>query len=170
MHLSYFLWFFLSIYIVFLLLPFARAEEVPQGVLSIESDHTQFDPQQARAMYEGNVVITRSDLSIHAEHAVLTEASENRQGSIQLTGAPALFELKSAIHGTISGRAGAIDYHMATNIVKLRGKAWLRQSHREFSGDLIVYNMDTQHVSARSDTKSDADVSDQEKPNVLAFQ
>ena len=126
------------------------APEVQQGVLSIESDHAAFDPQQAKATYTGNVIITRSDLSIQAERAVFTEATPDQPGTLAISGSPVRFTLETTAHTAISGHATMMHYDLSSNIVELRQQAWIQQGNRQFSGDVIVYNINTQYMVAKS--------------------
>lgn len=122
--------------------------------IDIEADDGWFELKEGRYHYEGNVVVTRDRMVIHADLAEIVTS----EGDIQWVlarGTPATFRQEKADgSGTIRGRAGDMKYEADAELVRLIGDAWVEQDGDELSGPTIVYNTRTERAQVGSEQDS----------------
>jgi lipopolysaccharide export system protein LptA len=107
--------------------------------------------------FDGNVVITRGSIKIHADHArvyqIPSAAKDPNAGKfshIVLTGKPAhMQQLRDGDCGLMSADANTIDYKPLTNLAELTGGVKVVQAGRgESHSEHMLYNTDTGEMEA----------------------
>ena len=136
--------------------------------MRVQADYAEFDSQKDEAIYSGNVEITRDDLVIFGDQAIVNNSvDQSGNQKIKITGSPVRLKLKDKQGELISGKALIVFYDQVTNLIELRQKAFLQQKHRELYGDYINYNSDTEHVLAK--TIKDASVKSDGRVNLVIY-
>lgn len=129
-------------------LPKAR---IAQGGYVIQADEaraTGLDFDNSTWIFNGKVRINTPDGSSNAEHATVRFANKQIL-EIHIAGQPATFEQHNADQQTLAqGRAGAIDYDVQKNTVRMSQQAWVKYGQNEFTGTTVVYDITNQRVLA----------------------
>lgn len=124
--------------------------------IEIEADAAEQNETEGTITYRGNVVITQTNITIHANQVLI--ASEKLEGNkerqlnrILATGSPATFdhhvnEGSQSVHA----QANTISFNVRNKTIELQGDAQLNQSQSRVSGEKIIYNIDKRRVNARS--------------------
>lgn len=106
---------------------------------------------------DGNVVITRGSIKIHAEHARVyripsgaSDANAGKFSHIVLTGKQAhMQQLHDGDCGQMTADANTIDYKPLTNLAELTGGVKVVQAGRgESHSEHMIYNTDTGEMEA----------------------
>lgn len=106
---------------------------------------------------DGNVIITRGSIKIHADHARVyqipsgaKDPNAGKYSHIVLTGKPAhMQQLHDGDCGLMSADANTIDYKPLTNLAELTGNVKVVQAGRgESHSEHMLYNTDTGEMEA----------------------
>lgn len=90
----------------------------------------------------------------------------NQISELHMTGMPATFEQFDASKQTIArGQAGAIDYNLSQNTVRLSNDAWLKYGQNECRAVTLSYNIGAQRVSAKTEEQNGQRVNCTINPN-----
>ena len=127
---------------------------ISQGDLKIRADKASvvggLNYQSSKWTISGDVRINAQGGTLQSDQAVVTFAN-NLITRATITGAPAQFEQqREAGMEPARGRANTIDYETASGNVSFREQAWLSDGCKEFSAELLVYNVRSQTVQAQS--------------------
>ncbi|MEY4563858.1 MAG: hypothetical protein RLZZ618_3135 [Pseudomonadota bacterium] len=117
--------------------------------MDIESDLPgKVDLKSRLVVFNGNVVITKGTMSIHANRIEVQEGSNGAQKAVAkgTAGSPARFRQKrEGVNEFIEGEADQLDYDSGTDTLRFVNKASVRRlrgtdTADEVSGALIVYD------------------------------
>jgi len=106
---------------------------------------------------DGNVIITRGSMKIHADHARIyripsaaKDPNAGKYAHIVLTGKPAhMQQLHDEDCGLMSADANTIDYKPVQNLAELTGNVKVVQAGRgESHSEHMIYNTDTGEMQA----------------------
>lgn len=106
---------------------------------------------------DGNVVITRGSIKVHADHARIyrvpsgsNDANAGKYSHIVLTGKQAhMQQLHDGDCGVMTADANTIDYKPLTNLAELTGNVKVVQAGRgESHSEHMIYNTDTGEMEA----------------------
>jgi lipopolysaccharide export system protein LptA len=106
---------------------------------------------------DGNVVITRGSMKIHADHARVyqipagaKDANAGKISHIVLTGKPAHMEqVHDGDCGLMAADASTIDYKPLANLAELTGAVRVKQAGRgESNSEHMIYNTETGDMEA----------------------
>lgn len=124
---------------------------ITQGDARVEADRataTGLNFESSRWRLEGNVRIRAEGGSLSSDLA--TVSFENNEISVaQVVGAPASFAQRRGDRSA-EGRAGQIDYDLASGRVRLSGDAWLSDGNNQITGSTLVYSMREERVVAEA--------------------
>lgn len=143
---------FLAVCSVILFALFSQAslalETDRQQPINIEADRAEFDRKEGTAVYLGNVVLQQGSLIIYADKIALMRDQEELQEAIAY-GSPARFQQQiNAQGGQTKARSLTMKFDTMNQQVTLLEEAFLQQDENEFTGDKIIYDTETEKVSA----------------------
>lgn len=108
------------------------------------------DTENNRWTLTGKVEITTPEGNSSADSAVVSFMN-NEIREADLVGKPATFAVHDERRQQLAhGRAGAIHYDLAANIIRLSSDAWITYGQNEFSGETVVYDLAQKRVLAQS--------------------
>ena len=117
--------------------------------LQIDANSATVDQKTMVSNFDGNIVITKGSLIVHADRGI---ASEDKAGdrTLILYGSPVTFEQMQDDGGKIVGQGDKFEYNSKTNLAVLTGRARVKKGKSEVIGDVLTYNTKTQVYSALS--------------------
>jgi lipopolysaccharide export system protein LptA len=120
--------------------------------INIQADHADFrdnsTANNGTGTYSGHVVMSRGSISLTANKATVSMVNNELQ-SAELTGNPATFDQQPDAGEPMHGVADQITYDAGKNQVDLIGHARVSQGVRLLSADVIHYNTETEHMTAK---------------------
>lgn len=114
----------------------------------IDSDTNQYDLRSGVTRFSDNVTIQRGAMLVNADEGVVHQA-DGRITLVELFGSPTTWRDRLDDGSIVEGRAERIEFEVIENIVTLTGNARLRHEQGEFTGDQLVYDLDTESLSGR---------------------
>jgi lipopolysaccharide transport protein LptA len=135
-----------------------RDVTISQGQLSIAAKEANvtdltLDFKSGQWNFKGDVHIVMPNGKLDAETATISFAN-NQIARAQATGSPATFQSqRSGTDQVAHGKAGAIDYDVAQQTVRLTNNAWLSDGSNDISGDTLVYDIRGQKVVGNPDQR-----------------
>ncbi|MFM7067324.1 MAG: lipopolysaccharide transport periplasmic protein LptA [Gammaproteobacteria bacterium] len=140
-----------------------RDVRLSQGVLRVEAAEahaTGLNFDNSQWTFSGKVRITTADGTLTSDTATV-DFKDNELVRAVIQGAPATFAQQrppAAAGGkprSVRGRAGRIDYDLASGSVRLSDTAWLSDGANEITGRTLVYGLRDQRVLANPGEQSD---------------
>ncbi|NOX42610.1 MAG: lipopolysaccharide transport periplasmic protein LptA [Gammaproteobacteria bacterium] len=130
------------------------SENQPDQTIYLEADQVDIDNKQKISTYQGNVKLSRGDIIILADK-ITAKKNKKGLGKLFATGNPVKFNKTQQRTGQndsgqkeIKGQALEIEYDTEKEIMTLKNEAKLWQSNDQFSGNLIIYNIAQESVTA----------------------
>lgn len=123
----------------------------------IDSDSNAYDLRSGVTRFTGNVTIRRGAMHVQAEQGTVTQ-EEGRITVVELEGSPTTWNDRLDDGTLVEGEARRIHYNVVTNVITLTGNARLRHEQGEFTGDELVYDLDTERMAGRGSSDSRARV------------
>lgn len=117
--------------------------------ITIEADRAEINERDQISIYNGNVELTQGGLKVWAD-VVTVYTVENELDRIEATGNPARYQQERVNEETIRGHSQLLDYDANSEQVLLRQEAELWQGENYFSGERILYDMQTENVLANA--------------------
>ena len=122
----------------------------------ILSDTLDYDDAQRQSIFKGNVILTRGNLVMHADHVVVTEQNDGSQHAVATTQSAQKVRLRQESpekYELIKGEGQRGEYQSASEQLTLIGQATLTRSIcgqviDSISGDRIIYNKKTDTYQA----------------------
>src|SRR6056297_502139 len=114
----------------------------------IDSDTNQYDLRSGVTRFSDNVSIQRGAMLVDADEGVVHQA-DGRITLVELFGSPTTWRDRLDDGSIVEGRAERIEFEVVENVVTLTGNARLRHEQGEFTGDQLVYDLDTESLSGR---------------------
>ncbi len=121
--------FLLTISLIFV--SFAKSSNIPT---MIEADELIYSQKENKAIYKGNVVVKRGDLTIYANRM---DVYFNKEGDIEKIVATGNVRIYKAPNR--EGRGEKAIYVKATDTLTLIGNAYLKQGKNIVEGEKVVY-------------------------------
>jgi lipopolysaccharide transport protein LptA len=124
---------------------------ITQGESRVEADRataTGLEFDNSRWKLEGHVQISAEGGQLASDTATV-RFTDNEIAGAEVIGQPATFSQTRGERRT-EGRAGRIDYDLATGRVRLGGNAWLSDGRNEITGSTLVYSMRDERVLAEA--------------------
>lgn len=114
----------------------------------LEADQVEIDDRQEISTYQGNVKLSRGEITLFADKIT---AKKNSKGLAKFLAAGNPVTFNKAPHAgqkPIKGQAMEIEYDTEKEVMTLKNKAKLWQANDQFSGNLITYNIAQGSVTA----------------------
>src|SRR6056297_1460309 len=128
------------------------AQAVDQTVIAppiiIDSDTNQYDLRSGVTRFSDNVSIQRGAMLVYADEGVVHQ-EDGRITLVELFGNPTTWRDRLDDGSIVEGRADQIEFEVIENVVTLTGNARLRHEQGEFTGNQLVYDLDTESLSGR---------------------
>lgn len=139
--------------------PAAQAidEAVVEPPIIIDSDSNQYDLRSGLTRFSDNVRIQRGAMEVRADEGVVHQ-TDGRYTLIELFGSPTTWRDRLDDGSIVEGRAGQIRYDVTENVVTLTGDARLKHEQGEFTGDELIYDLDTESLAGRGSSENQARV------------
>ena len=118
----------------------------------IEADRMTSDEVRRLTVFQGNVVLTKGTLTVHADRIVVRQDVEGYQHSVA-TGDPVRFKQRQDPRdgkdgGWVQGEALRIEIDDRKSTVELFDKAWVKRDGDEINGDHIFVDQRADFFSA----------------------
>ena len=126
----------------------AVEETVVEPPIIIDSDTNQYDLRSGVTRFSDNVTIQRGAMLVYADEGVVHQA-DGRITLVELFGSPTTWRDRLDDGSVVEGRAERIEFDVPDNVVTLTGSARLRHEQGEFTGDQLIYDLDTESLSGR---------------------
>lgn len=115
-----------------------------QKPLEVNADATDGTLGDGLATLTGGVEIRQGSLLIQADIAIV-EKVDGKVRRFELNGTPVHLQQEIEEQGLVSAEAAKIEYMVATGIVTLSGAADVVHPQYNISGEVLEYDMNTQH-------------------------
>ena len=123
--------------------------------IHIQAGEGNYDPASGVSVLTGAVQVDQGTLRLRAATVTLSNGDDGELERIVADGTseqPATFRQRlNADEPPVNARAQRIDYAVTEQRIELKGSAFLSQSDREFSGEVIFWDIEQGRVDARSD-------------------
>lgn len=130
--------------------PSMALESDRQEPLEVSANSTDGTLGDGATTLRGNVDIRQGTLHIKADEAQVNKA-DGRVTSVIFRGAPASLEQEIEEQGRVKATANTIDYQVASGLVTLTSSADVQHPQYQISGELLTYDLNTQHFQGSSD-------------------
>jgi len=127
----------------------ASTEPAPEPPIIIDSDDGTYDHRSGVTRVSGNVTIQRGAMRVWADSGVLYQ-EDGRTRSVELTGQPVRWNDLLDDGTRVEGESSRVVYDVTENLITLTGNARLKHSRGEFTGDELVYDLDTENMAGRT--------------------
>ncbi len=117
--------------------------------IELEADSAEYDQTSGQSVYRGNVVVIQGTMRMTADEARVYMSDDGEFQRMEADGAPATFRYQPSVDKPeISGVGRKIEYQAAQGLVTVTGNAHFTQGGDEFTGQLVVYDVNTETVRA----------------------
>jgi len=137
-----------------------------QQPLEINASSTDGTLGDGITTMRGDVEIRQGSLHITADEAEVKKA-DGRVQSVTFRGQPAFLEQEIEDQGLIKATARVIDYQVANGLVTLTGEADVQHPQYHISGNLLTYDLKTQHFKGSGNDSSNGRIHIRLDPEVL---
>lgn len=122
----------------------AHAEKADRDKpIQIEAKKITIDDAKKIQILEGDVVLTKGTLVIHAERIIVIEDQNGFQKGTAFGGAEGLARMRQKREGKeeyIDGEAERIEYNTSNEVAELFHRAWVKSGDDHVRGDYIWYD------------------------------
>ncbi|MDT8409464.1 MAG: lipopolysaccharide transport periplasmic protein LptA [Wenzhouxiangellaceae bacterium] len=115
----------------------------------IDSETNEYDLRSGVTRFSKNVEIQRGDMRVNADQGIIRQAN-GRITVVELEGSPTIWRDRLEDGSQVEGEAKNIHFNVIDNIVTLTGNARIRHEQGEFTGDELVYDLDSESLAGRS--------------------
>jgi len=123
----------------------------------IDSDTNQYDLRSGVTRFSDNVTIQRGAMLVDADEGVVHQ-EDGRITLVELFGSPTTWRDRLDDGSIVEGKADQIEFQVIENVVTLSGNARIRHEQGEFTGNQLVYDLDTESLSGRGSDGNQARV------------
>ncbi|AKS41018.1 hypothetical protein WM2015_637 [Wenzhouxiangella marina] len=124
----------------------ALADDPPALPIEIFGDNGRLDVPTGAYVLTGNVRILRGTLTVTADEARSFNGEDGRIARVELYGNPTRWDDVLEDGSEVRGRSDQILYDFTTNLITMLGNAEIQNVQGEFSGQQLVYDLDTQSL------------------------
>ena len=124
----------------------ARESDRDQPI-DVSADSSEFDEKAGVQTLQGNVQITQGTMQINADFIAIT-LQDNALSKIEGRGSPIRFEQENESGELMQGEASEIIYNAVDGTLILTGSASLSQPRQNLTSEKIIFNTQTQKISA----------------------
>lgn len=123
-------------------------KNLAKQAIYLEADRVDINDKEKISTYQGNVKLSHGNITILADK-IIAKKNKNGLGKLLATGNPVkLNRTQTDEQKEIRGEALEIEYDTEKERVKLKNNAKLWQSNDQFTGNLIIYNVAMETVTA----------------------
>ena len=123
----------------------------------IDSDTNQYDLRTGVTRFSDNVTIQRGAMRVKADEGVVHQA-DGRITLVELFGKPTTWRDQLDDGSIVEGQAEHIQFEVIENVITLIGDARLQHEQGQFTGDQLVYDLDTESLAGRGSDGNQARV------------
>lgn len=124
------------------------AEAQFEGRVGIDAEKATYDHERGATHLVDNVRITRGEMEVIADEAFSYRGNNGLQ-RVELFGQPVRWRALTEEGSETTGHADQVVYDLIERTVTLIGNAYIEEPRGTFSGDELVYNLDTQATEGR---------------------
>lgn len=121
------------------------AEAQQNGPIGVDAESLKSDNERGVAQLEGNVRITRGEMEVLADEG-FAYRGDNGYERIELFGSPVRWRTVTEEGGETTGSSNQVVYDLLGRTVTLIGDAHIEEPRGTYSGERLVYNLDTESV------------------------
>lgn len=121
------------------------AEAQNNGPIGVEADNAQHDTKRNASHLEGSVRITRGEMEVTADEG-FAYRGDNGYERIELFGQPVRWRTLNEENRETTGHADQVIYSLTQRTVTLVGDAYIEDPRGTYSGQRLVYSLDTEGV------------------------
>jgi lipopolysaccharide export system protein LptA len=136
-----------------------------QQPLELNAEGSEGSLGDGISVFRGRVEIRQGSLHIMADQAEVLK-SEGRVARVTFTGQPAQLEQEIEAQGLVQAEANTITYEVSAGKVELAGAADVNHPQYRISGELLTYDLDTQHFEGTGANSEDGRISIRLEPEV----
>lgn len=136
----------------------AATTAVPaEAPIVIDSVNNEYDLRNGLTRFYDDVSIQRGSMKVSADEGVVRQA-EGEIVSIELSGSPTTWEDRLEDGSLVQGEARRIHFDVQKNVITLTDGARIRHEQGEFTGDELIYDLDTENLVGRGSADNRARV------------
>lgn len=136
-----------------------------QQPLEVDAQDTEGSLGDGLTVLTGRVEIRQGTLLIMADEAEILK-SEGRVARITFTGSPATLAQEIEEQGLVNAQAKRITYEVRAGTVELAGDADVEHPQYSIRGDVLNYDLDTQHFEGTGSDTGDGRINIRLQPEV----
>lgn len=118
-----------------------------QQTLDIKAHYLLLDENKGISKYKGNVVLSKDTLIIKADNVTLYYKNQELVKAL-ITGAPADVQHQPDNEAKVHSQANKMEFFVKEDRLVLKGKAFVDQGNRHFSGEYIEYDTRQRIITA----------------------
>ncbi|MGK7295568.1 MAG: lipopolysaccharide transport periplasmic protein LptA [Candidatus Wenzhouxiangella sp. M2_3B_020] len=126
----------------------SAADQAVDPPLNIDSETNEYDLRAGVMRFRDNVTITRGPMYVEADEGIVRQEGDQIT-AVELTGDPTTWRDTLEDGSVVRGQARRIHFDVVDNVVTLTGSARLTHEQGEFTGDELVYDLDTERLAGR---------------------
>jgi lipopolysaccharide export system protein LptA len=124
------------------------AEAAVRPPIVIDSESSESDLRSGITRFSDNVTISRGPMLVFADEGVVRQV-DGEITEIELTGSPTEWRDTLEDGTVVTGEAANIRFDVVENVVTLTGSARLQHEQGRYTGDELVYDLDTESLAGR---------------------
>lgn len=132
-------------------------EAAVEPPIIIDSDTNEYDLRSGVTRFNDNVTIQRGAMRVNADEGVVHQ-DDGRITLVELFGSPTTWRDRLDDGSIVEGTAERIEFQVIENVITLTGNARLRHEQGEFTGNQLIYDLDTESLSGRGSDGNQARV------------
>jgi lipopolysaccharide export system protein LptA len=134
------------------------AQQAPaEAPIVIDSVNNEYDLRNGLTRFYDDVSIQRGSMKVSADEGVVRQA-DGEIVSIELRGNPTTWEDRLEDGSLVQGEAQRIHFAVQENVITLTAGARIRHEQGEFTGDELIYDLDTENLVGRGSADNRARV------------
>ncbi|RFF29115.1 lipopolysaccharide transport periplasmic protein LptA [Wenzhouxiangella sediminis] len=135
-----------ALVLMLMLAGLATAAEAQQnGPIGVEAENASYDAGENATHLQGDVRITRGEMEVNADEA-FAYRGETGYERIELFGSPVRWRTVTEEGGETTGHSNQVIYSLLERTITLVGEAHIEEPRGTYSGERLVYNLDTERV------------------------
>ena len=132
-------------------------QQAAEPPIVIDSVNNEYDLRNGLTRFWDDVSIERGAMKVSADEGLVRQA-DGEIVSIELTGNPTRWEDRLEDGTLVQGEARRIVFDVQQNVVTLSQGARIRHEQGEFTGDELIYDLDTENLVGRGSADNRARV------------
>lgn len=113
--------------------------------ISVDAEYVSFDNERGATHLKEDVRITRGEMEVTADEGFAYRGN-NGYERVELFGSPVRWRTVTEEGGETTGRSDQVVYDLLERTVTLIGEAYIEEQRGNYSGQRLIYNLDTEGV------------------------